>query len=173
MCTRGRAKLYTRTLVDRNFGFRVEQRPNGGGGETTGPGGRDPPNPYSSTTKRGSVAAAGGFKQLALRKTDAAQPVVLVSMTRRPSSNSGQWKPFKWKSLERRGSGGGAVSGGAAVSGVVTGHPQQQQQQQQEWTNVDLNEDDDRCRQDTTTTPSGRVPGGQDNPAYSPSKHDV
>ncbi|XP_025411933.1 bestrophin-2-like isoform X2 [Sipha flava] len=128
-----------------SFGImQVDQRSNGGGELVLGP------NAYSSTAKRSGGGVAGGFKQLAQRKTDAAQPVVLVSMTRRPSGNSGQWKPFKWKSLERLGS-------------ADPGHPQQHR--------TDPDEDrrrDRHCEATNTTTSEAR-----DNPAYRPDGHDV
>lgn len=117
----------------------VQQRStSNGGGEVGGFGGGGQNS--NTPTKRGG---GGGFKQLAQRKSDATQPVVLVSMTRRPSYNSGQWKPFKWKSSDcgeqRR----------ASISGV--GRRSEQHQQ----TDVDMQKGD---RPETSTVaPEGLV----------------
>lgn len=139
---------------DTSIGFRVGQRSNvtdggGGGGEHGGygDGGRD------VNSKRGGYSGTGGFRHLALRKSEAAQPVVLVSMTRRPSSNSAQQKPFKWKTAD---DGAGER---LAFGAFPDRHPSSQQ-----LTNVD-------------DPPADRQPGttadGRDNPAYSLDKHDV
>lgn len=131
----------------------MQQRSNGGG-ETLIGGSRDA---NSNATKR-------GFRHLAQRKSDAAQPVVLVSMTRRPSNPSGQWKPFKWKTSDgvqqRRSSNGG---GGGDLMRL---DPQQLLQ-----TNVDLSEDPTPASADGGVA----VPrdDGRDNPAYSPDRTDV
>jgi len=106
----------------------------------------------NAPAKRGG----SGFRLLAQRKSDAAQPVVLVSMTRRPSYNSGQWKPFKWKSSDsgehRRASIGGDR------------RPEQHQQ-----TDVDLQKGD-RPEAAAAVVPEGRV-----NAAFVPDRlqHDV
>lgn len=138
--------------LNNRFCFRVLQRSNGGG-ETVIGGSRDA---NSNATKRG----CGGFRHLAQRKSDASQPVVLVSMTRRPSNPSGQWKPFKWKTSDnvqqRRSSSG---------SGLMRLDPQQLLQ-----TNVDLGEDPTPESADDVAVARD---DGRDNPAYSPDKTDV
>ncbi|XP_060868792.1 bestrophin-4-like [Metopolophium dirhodum] len=107
----------------------------------------------NAPAKRGG----GGFRQLAQRKSDAAQPVVLVSMTRRPSYNSGQWKPFKWKSSDSGEQRRASVGGGGR-------RPEQHQQ-----TDVDLQKAD-RPETSATVVPEGRV-----NAAFVPDRlqHDV
>ncbi|KAF0773971.1 bestrophin-4-like [Aphis craccivora] len=102
----------------------------------------------NAPTKRGG---GGGFKQLAQRKSDAAQPVVLVSMTRRPSCNSGQWKPFKWKTSDLGEQRRASVGSGS--------RPELQHQQ----TNVDLQRS---VRPETVTI----VPEGRVNAAFVPDR---
>lgn len=102
----------------------------------------------NAPTKRGG---GGGFKQLAQRKSDATQPVVLVSMTRRPSCNSGQWKPFKWKSSDLGEQRRASIGGGS--------RPELQHQQ----TNVDLQRS---VRPETVTI----VPEGRVNAAFVPDR---
>lgn len=124
------------------------QRPNGCGEVGSG-NGRD-----ANPTKRGCTVG-GGFRHLAQRKSDASQPVVLVSMTRRPSVNSGQWKPFKWKPSD-------VCAGDQRTSGGASGQLQ---------TNVDLNMD--HTPPSPPSPESVTVRDGHDNPAYSPDKTDV
>ncbi|CAH1737901.1 unnamed protein product [Aphis gossypii] len=102
----------------------------------------------NAPTKRGG---GGGFKQLAQRKSDATQPVVLVSMTRRPSCNSAQWKPFKWKSSDLGEQRRASIGGGS--------RPELQHQQ----TNVDLQRS---VRPETVTI----VPEGRVNAAFVPDR---
>lgn len=150
------------TVELKRFCFSILQRSNGAGGggigETVIGGSRDAAN--SNATKRG---CGGGFRHLAQRKSDAAQPVVLVSMTRRPSNPSGQWKPFKWKTSDgvqqRRSSSGG---GGG---GLMRLDPQQLLQ-----TNVDLSGDPTPESADDVAVARD---DGRDNPAYSPDRTDV
>lgn len=119
-----------------------------GCGEVGGFGGGGPNS--NAPTKRGG---GGGFRQLAQRKSDAAQPVVLVSMTRRPSYNSGQWKPFKWRSSESGEQRRASVGGGS-------GRSEQHQQ-----TNVDLQKG---VRSETVAAAASVVPEGRVNAAYVP-----
>ncbi|KAL4130655.1 hypothetical protein QTP88_008068 [Uroleucon formosanum] len=106
-------------------------------------------------SKRGGF----GFRHLTQRKSDATQPVVLVSMTRRPSYNSGQWKPFKWKSSDCGEQRRASVGGGG-------GRPEQHQ-----LTDVDLRKRDrPEAAAATSVVPEGRV-----NAAFVPDRlqHDV
>lgn len=109
----------------------------------------------NGASKRGGF----GFRQLTQRKSDATQPVVLVSMTRRPSYNSGQWKPFKWKSSDCGEQRRASVGGGG-------GRPEQHQ-----LTDVDLRKRDrPEAAAATSVVPEGRV-----NEAFVPDRlqHDV
>ncbi|VVC36988.1 Hypothetical protein CINCED_3A015536 [Cinara cedri] len=139
-----------------SLGIMQVVRGSNGGGEIGTDVGRETYHHYqNAAAKRGSSGGGGGgvggFRNMSQRKSDTAQPVVLVSMTRRPSSNSGQWKPFKWKSCD---------DGTPAGAGTPSADHLLQQQ-----TNVDMKEED-------RPQPS---PGGRDNPAYAPdhSKTDV
>lgn len=130
----------------------VQQRStSNGGGEVGGFGGGGQNS--NTPTKRGG---AGGFRQLAQRKSDAAQPVVLVSMTRRPSYNSGQWKPFKCKSSDCGEQRRASISGGGRRS------------EQHQQTDVDMHKGD---RPETSTV----APEGLVNAAFVPDRpqHDV
>jgi len=125
----------------------VQQRTTSNGcGEVGGGGGQN----SNAPARRGG---GGGFRQLAQRKSDAAQPVVLVSMTRRPSYNSGQWKPFKWKSSDS----------GEQRRATIGGSGRRPEQHQQ--TDVDLQKGDDRPEASATVVPEGRV-----NAAFEPDR---
>lgn len=130
------------------------QRSNGGSVEIVTDGSREMYHDQNATAKRGGGGGIG-FRNLSQRKSDAAQPVVLVSMTRRPSNNSPKWKPFKWKSFDDVGGEQRSTPGPGIPSTDHLLELQQQQQQQQ--TNVDMTEDQPQ------TSPKGR-----DNPAYTP-----
>lgn len=139
-------------MLTRRVGFRAVRRSSNGGA------GRDANNTYAAGGgKRGNASAGGGFRYLAQRKSDAVQPVVLVSMTRRPSGSSAQWTPFKWKTAD---------GGERRAPGTVPDHRPSQQLQQHQQTAVDLNAADHRP--DTKAAAEGR-----DNPAYSSDRHDV
>lgn len=145
----GKINSNSRDKCNDSFGIMqvVQQRSTSNGcGEVGGQNSNAP-------AKRGG-GGGGGFRQLAQRKSDAAQPVVLVSMTRRPSYNSGQWKPFKWKSSD---------CGEQRRASIGGGRPEQHQQ-----TDVDLQKAD---RPETATV----VPEGHVNAAFVPDKqqHDV
>ncbi|XP_060852220.1 bestrophin-4-like [Rhopalosiphum padi] len=147
----GKINSNCREKFNDSFGIMqvVQQRSSlNGCGEVGGFGGGGPNS--NAPTKRGG---GGGFRQLAQRKSDAAQPVVLVSMTRRPSYNSGQWKPFKWRSSESGEQRRASVGGGS-------GRSEQHQQ-----TNVDLQKG---VRSETVAAAASVVPEGRVNAAYVP-----